>query len=131
MEDTIVIYGGNNISVSKEVAEFLETDRKRQAAEERSDRRHTSKSESEPVPATTQGVTFSDPTWTSALRNLTLEKLHKVIDTLTPEERTLIHMYFYEKQTMEQIANSFGISKMAVSKRLKKLLRRMRELMET
>lgn len=130
MENTI-IYGGKIISVSKEVAEFLETDRKRQAAEERSDRRHTSKSESEPVPATAQGVAFSDPTWTSALINLTLEKLHKVIDILTLEERALIHMYFYEKQTMEQIANSFGISKMAVSKRLKKLLRRLRELMET
>lgn len=130
MENTI-IYGEKIISVSKEVAEFLESDRKRQAAEERSDRRHTSKSKSEPVHATAQGVAFSDPTWTSALRNLTLEKLHKVIDLLNPEERTLIHMYFHEKQTMEQIANSFGISKMAISKRLKKLLRRMRELMET
>lgn len=66
-----------NYLASKEVAEFLESDRKRQAAEERSDRRHTSKSESEPVPATAQGVAFSDPTWTSALRNLTLENCIK------------------------------------------------------
>ena len=32
---------------------------------------------------------------------------------------------------MEQIGEEFGISKMAVSKRLKKLLSRMRRLMET
>lgn len=47
MGNTIVKYGEGAVSVSKEVADFLETDRKRQAAEGRSDRRHTSKSDSE------------------------------------------------------------------------------------
>lgn len=130
MEVTIK-YDGSNISVSEDVAEFFETERKRQAAEERSDRRHTSKSESEPVSATAQQVAFEDPTWIEVDRILKYQKLKEIIAMLTPDESETIYLYFYEKYSMEQIAEKFGLSKMAISKRMKKLLSRMRELMET
>ena len=126
-----ILYGNSEISVSNEVAEFLESDRKRQEAEERSDRRHISKSDSETVSATAQQVTFSDPTFEAVFRNLTLEKLRNIIASLSDDDRLLIHLYFFQEYTMEQIGQKFGISKMAVSKRLKKLLCRMRESMET
>lgn len=130
MEKTI-FYGNSKISVSYEVAEFLESDRKRQEAEKRSDRRHISKSDSEAVLATVPSTSQSDPTLDAVIRNLTLQKLQDVIAKLSDYERDLIMMYFFQEYTMEQIGQKFGISKMAVSKQLKKLLNRMRESMET
>ena len=130
MEKTI-FYGNSKISVSYEVAEFLESDRKRHEAEKRSDRRHISKSDSEAVLATVPSTSQSDPTLDAVIRNLTLQKLQDVIAKLSDSERDLIMMYFFQEYTMEQIGQKFGISKMAVSKRLKKLLNRMRESMET
>ena len=131
MGNTIVKYGEGAVSVSKEVADFLEADRKRQAAEGRSDRRHTSKSDSETVLQTAQITAVSDPTFETAFKNLCLEKLQKIIADLEPNERFLIRCYFFEECTMQQIADKLGVSKMAISKQLKKLLSRIRELMET
>lgn len=130
MEKTI-LYGNSKISVSYEGAEFLESDRKRQESEKRSDRRHISKSDSETVLANVSGTSQPDPTLDAVIRNLTLQKLQDVIAKLSDSERDLIMMYFFQEYTMEQIGKKFGISKMAVSKRLKKLLNRMRESMET
>ena len=72
MEKTI-FYGNSEISVSYEVAEFLESDRKRQEAEKRSDRRHISKSDSEPVLATVPSTSQPDPTLDAVIQNLTLQ----------------------------------------------------------
>lgn len=130
MEKTI-LYGNSKISVSYEVAEFLESDRKRQEAEKRSDRRHISKSDSETVLANVPSTSQPNPTLDAVIQNLTLQKLQDVIAKLSDSERDLIMMYFFQEYTMEQIGQKFGISKMAVSKRLKKLLNRMRESMET
>ena len=103
MGNTIVKYGESEISVSKEVADFLEADRKRQAAEGRSDRRHTSKSDSETVLQTAHNAAFSDPTFDAVLKNLCFEKLQQITCCLTDDERILIQRYFYEERTMEQI----------------------------
>lgn len=130
MEKTI-LYGNSKISVSYEVAEFLESDRKRQEAEKRSARRHISKSDSETVLANVPSTSQPDPTLDAVIQNLTLQKLQDVIAKLSDSERDLIMMYFFQEYTMEQIGQKFGISKVAVSKRLKKLLNRMRESMET
>lgn len=131
MGNTIVKYGECEISVSKEVADFLEADRKRQAAEGRSDRRHTSKSDSETVLQTAQITAVSDPTFETAFKNLCFEKLQKIIANLEFEDFFLIRCYFFEECTMQQIADKLGVSKTAISKQLKKLLSRIRELMET
>ena len=50
MNDYVVItYSGQQVSVPKEVADFLEQDRKREQAQEKQDERHLSKSEFETV----------------------------------------------------------------------------------
>ena len=131
MGNTIVKYGEGTVSVSKEVADFLEADRKRQAAEGRSDRRHTSKSDSETVLQTAQITAVSDPTFETAFKNLCFEKLQKIIANLEFEDFFLIRCYCFEECTMQQIADKLGVSKIAISKQLKKLLSRIRELMET
>ena len=46
----VIIYNGEQVSVPKEVADFLEQDRKRQQAQDKQDARHLSKSEFETVP---------------------------------------------------------------------------------
>ena len=91
MEKTI-LYGNSKISVSYEVAEFLESDRKRQEAEKRSNRRHISKSDSETVLANVPITSQPDPTLDAVIRNLTLQKLQDVIAKLSDSERDLIMM---------------------------------------
>lgn len=50
MNDIVVIeYNGEQVSVPKEVADFLEQHRKREQAQEKQDQRHLSKSEFETV----------------------------------------------------------------------------------
>lgn len=122
-------YGGRNILVSDEVAEFLESDRKRQDAEERSDRRHISKSESETVSTNAKNSSFSDPTFDIVSKNLMLEKLRNIMCDLSQEDKELIYYYYYREQSMEEIGEIFNVSKMAISKRLKKLLNQMRKSM--
>ena len=50
-DNVVIVYNGEQVSVPKEVADFLEQDRKREQAQERQDARHLSKSEFEMVPS--------------------------------------------------------------------------------
>ena len=125
-----IIYGDQEIVVSDEIADFLETDRKRQQAEERRDRRHMSKSSSETVEGY-YNRSFVEDVADTVERKILYEKLHEAIASLPNENRKLIYLYFVEERTLESIANHFGISKAAVSKRLKKITITLRSLMET
>lgn len=57
---------------------------------------------------------------------LDLQKLREAMQQLNDEERRLIEMYYWDEMTMQEIADVFGISKMAVSKRHQKILDKMR-----
>ena len=57
---------------------------------------------------------------------LDLQKLREAMQQLNDEERRLIEMYFWDEMTMQEIAEVFGISKMAVFKRHQKILDKMR-----
>lgn len=48
-DNVVIVYNGEQVSVPKEVADFLEQDRKRQQAQDKQDARHLSKSEFETV----------------------------------------------------------------------------------
>ena len=112
MSDSVVItYGGQQVSVPKEVADFLEQDRKREQAQEKQDKRHLSKSEFETVLSGSDCV--RRPVEDTVLRNLQLEILRKAVDGLGG-------------LTMEEIGTIYGVSKAAVSKRLKKLHKQLR-----
>ena len=74
MNDTVVIiYHGEPVSVPKEVADFLEQDRKREQAEKKRDQRHLSKSEFETVLSCSDCV--RRPVEDTVLWNLRLENL--------------------------------------------------------
>ena len=68
----VIIYNGEQVSVPKEVADFLEQDRKRQQAQENQDTRYLSKSEFETVLSGLECV--KRPVEDAVLRNLRLEK---------------------------------------------------------
>lgn len=114
--------------VSREVAGYLEEDRKREQAEIRRDRRHLSKSEFETVPTCT--VLPQRPAEDTCLKNLRLEKLRTAIKDLDDHEQKLIAFRYECYLTEDQIGKVFGISKMAVSKRLKKLHEKLRSSVE-
>ena len=112
------------VEVSDELYEFMESDRKRQAAEERSDRRHLSKSSFETVEVKQE---YSSRKFENQIfHRLDLQKLREAMQQLNDEERRLIEMYYWDEMTMQEIADVFGISKMAVSKRQQKILDKMR-----
>ena len=119
MNDFVVItYSGQQVSVPKEVADFLEQDRKREQAQEKQDERHLSKSEFETVLPGSECV--RRPVEDAVLWNLQLETLRKAVDELGEQDRDLIQLR-YGGLTMEEIGTIYGVSKAAVSKRLKKL----------
>lgn len=112
------------VEVSDELYEFMESDRKRQAAEERSDRRHLSKSSFETVEVKQE---FSSRKFENQIfHRLDLRRLQEAMKLLNDEERRLIEMYYWDEMTMQEIAEVFRISKMAVSKRHQKILDKMR-----
>ena len=66
----------------------------------------------------------------TALRNLQLENLRKAVKRLNADEQQLIFLYFECELTMEEIGGRLGVSKMAISKRLKKLYAKLRDSVE-
>ena len=115
----VIIYNGEQVSVPKEVADFLEQDRKQEQAQEKQDSRHLSKSEFEMVPSGSDCV--RRPVEDAVLRNLRLENLRGAIAELDVQGQNLLSLRYSGELTMDEIGQIYGISKMAVSKRLKKL----------
>jgi RNA polymerase sigma factor (sigma-70 family) len=124
MNDVVVFYEGEQVSVPKEVADFLEQDRKRAQAQDRQDRRHLSKSEFETVLSC--HISAQRELEDTVHRNLQLENLQEAVAGLDDEERELISLRYDEELSMEEIGKLLGVSKMAVSKRLKKLHEKLR-----
>lgn len=126
-----ILYQGVEIDVSDEVATFLEQDRKRMQAQERSDCRHLSKSSFEQLEATKTCATDADYVFNLVSKSLRLEKLQTAMETLSTDEQNLIDLYYVQRLSMSDIGAQSGVSKMAVSKRLNKLLLKLGRLMET
>ena len=125
MNDYVVIeYNGEQVSVPKEVADFLEQDRKREQAQKKQDARHLSKSEFETV--SDCAVPIRRPVEDACIKNLRLEKLRNAVKQLDDQEQKLIDLRYKCYMTEEQVGEVFGISRMAVSKRLKKLHEKLR-----
>ena len=113
-----IFYNGEVVSVPKEVADFLEQDRKRAAAQDKRDERHLSKSEFETVLSCVTSCVSVEET---VLRSLQLENLRDAVKALREEDQKLISLRYDSELTMEEMGKLLGVSKMAVSKRLKRL----------
>ena len=125
MDDSVVVlYNGEPVSVPKEVAEFLDQERKREQAQDKRDERHLSRSEFETV-LSRLGNT-DPPVEETAIQALQLETLRKAVQKLDAQEQNLIALRYGQELTMEEIGRLCGISKMAVSKRLRRLHEKLR-----
>lgn len=54
-----------------------------------------------------------------------LQKLRESITTLTPNQQNLIKKIFYEGKTQAEISREDGVSKMAITNRMKKIVNRL------
>ena len=61
---------------------------------------------------------------------LQIEELYKALDRLNPEEREIIQGLFFDEKTLEKVGEEFGISHPAVIKRKKKILEKLRKILE-
>ena len=120
----VIMYEGEPISVPKEVAEFLEQDRKREQAEAKRDKRHLSKGDLETVLSPKSYCLYSLDDL--AVRNLRLENLRKAVASLDKTKQELIQLRYCEGLSLEKIGVIRGVSKMAVSKQLKKVNKELR-----
>ena len=125
----MVDYFYKKVEVSQEVADFLEWDRKRSAAEKKRIERHIVYCDFDKV-TNLAVVSQSEDILDSAIHNLQVQALLITIQTLSQDERHLLFLRFWRDMTMQGIGGYFKISKMAVSKRLKKLLAFLREELE-
>lgn len=130
MQQTI-IYNGSEVVVSKEVAEFLEQERKRENAEKRSDRRHKDFTDLETAELLNSQIVFGDSVLNDVIREETLERLRNIVNALDDDSQRLIELHYFKECSLTATAEFFGITKQALSKRHTKLLKKMRELMET
>ena len=62
----------------------------------------------------------------AALQNLWLENLRKAVDGLDDQGQDLIRLRYGSDLTIEEIGKIYGVSKVAISKRLKKLHEKLR-----
>jgi RNA polymerase sigma factor (sigma-70 family) len=116
-----VIYMNIEITVTNEVADFLEKDKKKMKAQRKKDKRYLS--DKQALDDYIELYMFEKPMdiLDRIISKLEREKLICIINSLPEDEkRLLIERYFLEKRLWE-IAESYGVSKMAISKRLKKI----------
>ena len=72
----------------------------------------------------------SDPTFERAFRNIRKQALRNAWVTLSDDDRKLLCLYYHHELSMEVIGKKYGVTKMAISKRLRKLHDRLRSLIE-
>lgn len=121
-----ILYEGQFIEVSDEIAAFFEEERKRKAAWERRESRSHLITKTY-VPDDYYHFLTKDALPNHVVKNLALEQLHKEIGALPEKDRTLLHMRYWQGKTMQEIGDVLGVSKMAISKRLKRIERQLYE----
>ena len=104
-DNVVIVYNGEQVSVPKEVADFLEQDRKREQAQEKQDARHLSKSEFETVLSGLECV--KRPAEDAVLRNLRLENLRGAIAELDVQGQNLLSLRYSDALTMDEIGQIY------------------------
>lgn len=72
----------------------------------------------------------SDDVADTVAHAMLVEKLHSVIYMLTEEEKELINMHFYLSIPQTEIAKNYGINQSSISRRINKILIKLKNLME-
>ena len=64
------------------------------------------------------------------IQKLQHEMLHKALSSLSEEEEKLIHLLFFEERTEREVAKSMGIYHNAIHKQKKRILRKLKNILE-
>lgn len=64
------------------------------------------------------------------LRAIEVEQLNNALSRLTKDENALIDLLFYQMKTEREVADLYHLSQSAVNKRRKKVLEKLRKLLE-
>lgn len=75
-------------------------------------------------------LSFSDDIAEKVISDLLPDRLRECISLLTPEERQLIQQHYYDDISEVELGRKYGISQQAVSKRLKKVRAKLKNLLE-
>jgi len=123
MNTVTVNYRQEPLTVTKEVADFLEVSRKQMAASDRKYREHNLPSgfiDPDSVPNARRCID-RDYLVNKVIRTLESEAVWNRIHLLPLEQQELYRLRYTEDLTLQEIANRLGVSKMAICKRLQKL----------
>lgn len=116
------------VSVTQEVAEFLDSDRRKEQSYRRQCRRRIDNSDFEEK-LDLYHLPGKDSLLNLVIKREEIRQLQQAYNALTTDEQELVTRYYYLEQTMEDIGKRLGISKMAVSKRHKRIIEKMRSFM--
>lgn len=66
----------------------------------------------------------------SVVEKDSINLLYNAIEILTAKDKDLVYLYYFKNYTLEQIGNLKGVSRQCISKRLKKILIKLKNLLE-
>lgn len=75
-------------------------------------------------------LSFSGDIAEKVISDLLLDRLRECISLLTDEEQQLIRQHYYDEISEVELSRKYGISQQAVSKRLKKVRAKLKNLLE-
>lgn len=66
----------------------------------------------------------------SLIEKMEKEELHKAIKKLTKEERKLVYFHYFENRSETELAKIYGISQQAISKKIRKIREKIKNLLK-
>lgn len=67
---------------------------------------------------------------TEVVQKIMSDKLRQAILMLSKEEQLLIHQYYYEEISETELSSTYGITQQAISKRISKIIDKLKKLLE-
>lgn len=67
---------------------------------------------------------------TEVVYKIMSDKLRQAILTLSKEEQLLIYQYYYEEISETKLSSTYGITQQAISKRISKIITKLKKLLE-
>lgn len=76
-------------------------------------------------------VDYEDTPENAAIEEMLRQSLHNILNLLPPEDYELVYDLYYRDRTEPECARKLGISQQAVHKRKKRILRKLKNFLDT
>ena len=126
MEKVLITYNGAEIWVEKNIADYLEAERKREQTQAKSDSRHLSDKEIDSFDVHDYLLNKPVELIDEIIRDDEIERLLKSINILSEEEQSIVVDYFFNLTTLANIAKKFGVSHQAIHAKLKRIMNKLK-----